>query len=115
MGTYAAYSHAWARYYRGQLLRGILTITYGTGASRLRAVDTENLPTGMMRLSGPPHRGERVSTAHLGDPSISAQLFFWLLALALPTAVIESQPTWRDPASSSMRRRCSMPRWPPFS
>jgi hypothetical protein len=65
-----------------------LTITHGIGASRLRAVYTENLPTGMMRLSGPLHRGERVITAYLGDPSTSAQLFFWLLAPAPPTAVI---------------------------
>ena len=51
-------------------------------------VYTEDLPTGTMRLSGPLHRGERASTAHLGDPSTSAQLFFWLLAPAPPTAVI---------------------------
>lgn len=53
-----------------------------------KTVYAENLPTGMMGLSGPLHRGERVITVHLGDPSTSAQLVFWLPAPAPPTAVI---------------------------
>ncbi|MGD9508975.1 MAG: hypothetical protein AB7O95_27545 [Geminicoccaceae bacterium] len=88
IGTYACYSHAWARYYHGRLIRGTLTITPGTGVSRLRASYAEDLPTGTMRLSGPLMRGERVITTHLGDPSTSAQLFFWLFAPAPPTTVL---------------------------
>jgi hypothetical protein len=88
LGSYACYSHAWARYYRSRLIRGTLTIAPGSGPSRLRATYAEDLPTGPMRLSGPLMRGERVVTAHLGDPSTSAQLFFWLFAPAPPTTVL---------------------------
>jgi hypothetical protein len=88
VGTYACYSPAWSAYHRGHVVRSTLTITPATGASKLQASYVENLPMGMLQLSGPLVRGERVVSIHLGTPHTSAQLFLWLFAPAPPTAVL---------------------------
>lgn len=93
VGNYACYSPAWSSYYRGHLIRGTLSIAPAPGIGKLRGSYRENLPIGSMELTGAAIRGERVITAHLGDPLTSAQLFLWLLTPAPPTTVLAGMLT----------------------
>ena len=88
VGAYACYSRGWSSYYRGHVIRSTLTITPSPGPSRLHGAYDENLPMGLLQLSGPVIRGERVITVHLGDPLTSTQLFLWLFTPVPPTAVL---------------------------
>ena len=53
LGRYVAYSHAWSPYFRGQLIRGELTIAAERTRGRPMARYVERLPTATMRLEGP--------------------------------------------------------------
>jgi hypothetical protein len=59
VGRYVAYSHAWAPYFRGHLIRGQLTIEAERARGRPLARYVEYLPTAMVRLEGPVSHQER--------------------------------------------------------
>lgn len=59
VGRYIAYSHAWAPYFRGQLIRGQLTIEAERARGRPLARYVEYLPTATVRLEGPVSHQER--------------------------------------------------------
>ncbi|MFO1037637.1 MAG: hypothetical protein U1E45_12380 [Geminicoccaceae bacterium] len=50
-GRYVCYSHAWSPYFRGRLIRGLLTIRAAAGG-RLQGCYEEGLPTGPLRAEG---------------------------------------------------------------
>jgi len=51
-GTYACYLHAWSPYFRGNLIRGALTICPPTSGSGLMAIYTETLLGQIMSFEG---------------------------------------------------------------
>ncbi|MGD9507498.1 MAG: hypothetical protein AB7I59_13620 [Geminicoccaceae bacterium] len=59
VGRYVAYSHAWAPYFRGQLIRGEVTIEAERARGRPLARYVEYLPTATVRLDGPVSHQER--------------------------------------------------------
>ncbi|TGP67708.1 hypothetical protein EN867_33120, partial [Mesorhizobium sp. M2D.F.Ca.ET.224.01.1.1] len=66
-GTYACYSRAWSPYYRGQLIKGRLSIEAGPGAHGLAATYREILPTGQLLLGGPVNPAKRGLYVHLKE------------------------------------------------
>ena len=90
VGTYACYSHAWSRYFRGQLVRGALSIAVPpSGPQRLLASYLEVLPTGPMRVDGAVTVAERGLCLDLRAPQGGgAQLLFCLFAPTPPTSVL---------------------------
>ncbi len=78
-GTYICYSHAWSPYFRGQLIRGVLTITAGSGAGRLAVTYSESLPTGSMDLAGTGSLSKNDLRFDVHDPSGTAQLVTFCL------------------------------------
>ncbi|WP_077382608.1 hypothetical protein [Mesorhizobium prunaredense] len=78
-GTYACYSRALSPYYRGQLIRGSLSIEAGLGAHGLTAAYREVLPTGQLLVGGPVTPAKRGLYAHLKETNGDAAHFFLCL------------------------------------
>jgi hypothetical protein len=88
VGSYACYSYSWSPYYRGRLLRGILTISAHTGGQSLRGAYSENLPIGPLNLGGPITGGEGIVAVQLNNPNATPQLVFWLFMPTPPGSVL---------------------------
>ncbi|RWO56422.1 hypothetical protein [Mesorhizobium sp.] len=86
-GTYACYSSALSPYYRGQLIRGSLSIDVGPGANGLTAAYREALPTGQLLLGGQMTSAKRGLYAHL-KASGEAQFFLCLFPHSRPGSVL---------------------------
>jgi hypothetical protein len=77
-GTYACYSHSWSPYFRGRLIRGVLTITVGSGPHRLHATYAETLPTRRLQLDGPLTAGRRAVHLDVHERASDVQFAFCL-------------------------------------
>jgi hypothetical protein len=88
IGTYVCYSHAWSSYFRGQIIRGALSITSEDGASELHATYTEALPTGSLQVTGTLSVSRRSVSFCLQDAHGDAQLLFCLFPPTLPVRVL---------------------------
>jgi len=87
-GTYACYSRALSPYYRGQLIRGSLSIETGPGAHGLTAMYREALPTGPLVLGGSVTLAKRGLYVHLREAGGDGQLFFCLFPPSQPGSVL---------------------------
>ncbi|MER9306872.1 hypothetical protein NKJ06_19770 [Mesorhizobium sp. M0293] len=87
-GTYACYSRAWSPYYRGQIIKGILSIETGPGLHGLTATYREALPTGQLVLGGPVTPAKRALYVHLKEAGGDAQFFISLLPQSQPGSVL---------------------------
>ncbi|WFP74900.1 hypothetical protein [Mesorhizobium sp. WSM4906] len=87
-GTYACYSSAWSPYYRGQLIKGRLSIEPGPGAHGLTAIYREILPTGQLQLGGPVNPAKRGLYLHLKDVGGDTQFFLCLFPHTQPVSVL---------------------------
>lgn len=72
IGRYIAYSHAWAPYFRDQLIRGELTIDAERARSRPFARYTERLPPTTVRLEGPVTYQEKALYLDLRGPNVTS-------------------------------------------
>lgn len=87
-GTYACYSRAWSPYYRGQLIKGRLSIEPGPGAHGLMATYREILPTGQLQLGGPVSPAKRGLYLHLKEVGGDTQFFLCLFPHTQPVSVL---------------------------
>jgi hypothetical protein len=87
-GTYACYSRAWSPYYRGQFIKGILSIEAGPGLHGLTATYREALPTGQLVLGGPVTPAKRALYVHLKEAGGDAQFFISLFPQSQPGSVL---------------------------
>lgn len=87
-GTYACYSRAMSPYYRGQLIRGRLSIETGPGAHGLTAAYREVLPTGQLQVGGPVTPTKRGLYAHLKENGGDAHFFLCLFPQSQPGSVL---------------------------
>ncbi|MFK0690850.1 hypothetical protein ACFX5Q_22000 [Mesorhizobium sp. IMUNJ 23033] len=87
-GTYACYSRALSPYYRGQLIRGDLSIEAGPGAHGLSAIYREALPTGQLALGGPVMPAKRGLYMYLREAGGDAQFFLCLFPQSQPGSVL---------------------------
>jgi hypothetical protein len=87
-GTYACYSRAWSPYYRGQFIKGILSIEAGLGLHGLTATYREALPTGQLVLGGPVTPAKRGLYVHLKEVGGDAQFFLSLIPQSQPGSVL---------------------------
>ncbi|MET3577546.1 hypothetical protein ABID19_000561 [Mesorhizobium robiniae] len=83
-GAYACYSRALSPYYRGQFIRGSLSIEAGPGAHGLTAAYREALPTGQLLLGGVMTLAKRGLYAHLKEAGGDAQFFLCLFPHSRP-------------------------------
>ena len=88
IGTYVCYSHAWSPYFRGQIIRGALSITSKQDASGLHVTYTEALPTGSLQVNGFLSLSRRSISFCLQDAHGDAQLLFCLFPPTLPVRVL---------------------------
>jgi hypothetical protein len=88
VGTYACYSRAMSPYYRGQLIRGSLTIKFTPDAHGPSATYREILLTGQLLISGPVTPAKRGLYAHLKEPGGEAHFFFCLFPQSQPGSVL---------------------------
>jgi hypothetical protein len=87
-GSYACYSNALSPYYRGQLIRGTLSIEAGAGSQEATATYSEMLPTGRLQLEGSLTLAKRGLCAHLREAGGDAQFFFCLFPPSPPGSVL---------------------------
>jgi len=87
-GAYACYSRAWSPYYRGQLIKGRLSIEAGPGVHGLTATYGETLPTGHLQLVGPVMPAKRGLYLHLKDVGGDTQFFLCLFPQTQPVSVL---------------------------
>jgi hypothetical protein len=87
-GTYACYSRALSSYYRGQLIRGSLSIATGPGAHGLTAAYREVLPTGQLLVGGPVTPAKRGLYALLKETGGDAHFFLCLFPQSRPGSVL---------------------------
>jgi hypothetical protein len=87
-GAYVSYSHAWSPYFRGQLIRGELTISAGR-SGRPSASYAEILPTGRMQLDGAVAVDKRALRVEVSDTTrISQYVCFSLFPPTPPVSVL---------------------------
>jgi hypothetical protein len=87
-GTFVGYSHAWSPYFRGRLIRGVLSISGDPSSNRLSAAYTEVLPTGVMELKGPMSVAKRALHVQVSDAKAEAQVITLCLFQASPPASV---------------------------
>lgn len=87
-GTFVCYSHAWSPYFRGQLIRGELTVGAESSLNRLPVSYTEVLPTGAMELRGLLTVANRSVHIEVSEATGSAQLVTFCLFPASPPASV---------------------------
>lgn len=87
-GTYVCYSYAWSPYFRGQIIRGTLTITSGKASSELHVTYTEALPTGHLSLNGTLVASRRALSFVLQETNGGTQLMFCLFPPTLPVSLL---------------------------
>jgi hypothetical protein len=88
VGTYACYSRAMSPYYRGQLIKGSMSIKAGPDGHGLIAAYREILPTGQLLIGGPVTPAKRGLYAHLKEPGGDAHFFFCLFPQSQPGSVL---------------------------
>ncbi|RAZ84324.1 hypothetical protein DPM33_31560 [Mesorhizobium hawassense] len=88
VGSYACYSRAWSPYYRGQMIKGRLSIEAGPGAHGLTATYNEILPTGHLQLVGPVMPAKRGLYLHLKDVGGDTQFFLCLFPQTQPVSAL---------------------------
>lgn len=88
VGTYACYSRAWSPYFRGQFIKGMLSIESGPGLHSLSATYSEALPTGRLLLGGPVTPAKRALYVHLKEVGGDAQFFISLFPQSQPGSVL---------------------------
>lgn len=86
-GHYPCYSHAWSPHYRGQIIRGALTITACRGRHR-HAGYTERLLGRPIAFAGELHEAGRTLHLVLHGPAGVSPLFISLLAPGPPASVL---------------------------
>ena len=87
LGRYIGYSHAWAPYFRGQLIRGELTIEIDRARGRPFARYVERLPTASVRLEGPVAHQHRALYVDLRGADVTP-LQLCLFAPAAPASLL---------------------------
>jgi hypothetical protein len=87
-GSYACYSNALSPYYRGQLIRGTLSIQLEPRSHGLMASYSEMLPTGRFLAKGPIAHTKRGLYGHLQEAGGDAQFFFCLFPPSPPGSVL---------------------------
>lgn len=87
-GTFVCYSHAWSPYFRGQLIRGELTVGFESSPNRLPVTYTEVLPTGAMELSGVMLVADRGVHIQVSEAAGGGQIVTFCLFRASPPASI---------------------------
>lgn len=87
-GTYACYSHAWSPYFRGRLVRGILSISADGRAQHLSCTYTEWLPIGRLQYAGTLVSAERDLHIRLRAERGSSQMLLWLFEPTPPVSVL---------------------------
>jgi hypothetical protein len=87
-GTYVCYSNAWSPYFRGQIVRGALSIGGLISASPQHVTYLEILPTGRLQVHGTLTPGNRAVHMSLKEPSGDAQFLFCLFPPTTPVRVL---------------------------
>ncbi len=87
-GRYVCYSHSWSPYFRGQLIRGVLSIEQENGPQRLTATYSEQLPTMPLKLKGPVTVSRRSVSISVSGGAEDVGLFFSLLPFSPPGSVL---------------------------
>jgi hypothetical protein len=87
-GTFVAYSPAWSPYYRGQLIRGVLSFEALPNTRRIEAAYTESLPTGVMTARGDAITARRAINLQLHDPVGDIHISFCLFPSAPPGSLL---------------------------
>jgi hypothetical protein len=87
-GTYVCYSNAWSPYFRGQIVRGALSIGGVISASPQHVTYLEILPTGRLQVHGTLTPGNRAVHMSLKEPSGDAQFLFCLFPPTTPVRVL---------------------------
>ena len=86
-GLYVCYSHAWSPYFRGRIIRGLLSIALSPAPRRLIGTYTEHLPTGPSVTEGPLVLAERAIHLDLRTPG-GAHLLFCLFPASAPASLL---------------------------
>ena len=86
-GLYVCYSHAWSPYFRGRIIRGLLSIALSPPPRRLVGTYTEHLPTGPSVTDGPLVLAERAIHLDLRSPG-GAHLLFCLFPASAPASLL---------------------------
>lgn len=87
-GTYACYSHAWSPYFRGQLIKGELSITQQHGSQKFLAHYSERLPTSRFHLEGQLSVAGRAMHLDLRETGGDGRMFFCLFLPTPPASVL---------------------------
>jgi hypothetical protein len=87
-GTYVCYSNAWSPYFRGQIVRGALSIGGVISASPQHVTYLEVLPTGRLQVHGTLAPGSRAVYMSLKEPAGDAQFLFCLFPPTTPVRVL---------------------------
>ena len=87
-GNFVCYSHSWSPYFRGQLVRGELSIVSTAGTGRLTASYSERLPTGPMKLDGTASLNKNDLRLEVRDATGSAQVLTFCLFPPTPPASV---------------------------
>ncbi len=87
-GTYVCYSNAWSPYFRGQIVRGALSIAEVMSASPQHCTYSEILPTGRLQAHGTLTPGNRAMHMSLKEPAGDAQFLFCLFPPTVPVRVL---------------------------
>jgi hypothetical protein len=87
-GTWACYSNAWSPYFRGQIVRGTLSVGPLGAASAHQVSYSEALPLGELRASGKLSMGRRALHISLQEPSGDTHFMFCLFPPNLPAKVL---------------------------
>jgi hypothetical protein len=87
-GSWVCYSNAWSPYFRGQIIRGTLSVGRAGAASTHQVSYSEALPMGEFRLDGKLSMGRRALHMSLQEPSGDTQFMFCLFPPNLPAKVL---------------------------
>jgi hypothetical protein len=87
-GTYVCYSNAWSPYFRGQIVRGALSIGGVISASPQHVTYSEILPTDRLQVNGTLTPGNRAMHMSLKEPAGDAQFLFCLFPPTVPVRVL---------------------------
>jgi len=117
-GTFITYSHAWSRYFSGQLICGELSLQIEPNSSRLAATYVQNLPTGLAQLHGPVAVSQRTLTIEFHHPESNEHYSMRLFRPTPPAGIIAgyfSGLTFLSPEAQLTTARIVLIRLPPTS
>lgn len=87
-GTYVCYSNAWSPYFRGQVIRGTLSIADPASVPSQQVTYSETLPTGRIEVKGAFTLSNRAMQMTLRGSIGDAQLYFSLFPPTEPVRVL---------------------------